>query len=151
MGSKLLKLGALLLPVVGAGAYLEITAETFKYDPKREISIFQGNVKAKKGGDYIYSHRMEIFLKRKKVVKYLATGNVRFRITLDPKDIYQGRADRLIYWVQRGDLVLEGNCSVKNLRSGEQITGEYIKLNRYTKGAEVKGGKRPVKVILELK
>jgi lipopolysaccharide export system protein LptA len=135
-----------------AGAELEITSQQFRFDPTKNISTFTGQVKAVQGKDYIYCHQLTIYLnKKRKPVKYVASGNVKFRITLDPQDIYTGSGQKLIYKIPTGEIVLEGNGTIVNQVTGNRVSGDLIQLNRFSKKAVVKSaGNKPVKMVIKV-
>jgi|GEM_PF-2492130 len=138
------------LPTIGRE--LEITSNSFRFEPTKNVSIFTGNVRAFEGKDYIYCNRLTIYLnKNRKPVKYVAVGKVKFRITLDKKDVYTGSGTRLSYFIGTGEILLEGNGTIYNQKTGNRLTGEFIKINRFSKKAEVKGsGKKPVKMVIQV-
>jgi lipopolysaccharide export system protein LptA len=157
------KLGvAILIVGIGWGApsstppnkvkEIELLGDKFNYYPEKRLSILEGNAQAHRGSDYIYANQLKIYLdQNRKAEKFVAIGNVRFKITLDPKDVYQGTTTKLTYWIKKGDILLEGPSKVVNIVTQEVLSGNYIKLNKFTKQAEVKSnGKKPIRIILKV-
>ncbi|ACM93437.1 cell envelope biogenesis protein YhbN [Nautilia profundicola AmH] len=131
---------------------LKVTSKYFHYDMAKKESIFKGDVNATKGKDNILADEMIIFFdKNKKPLKFIATGNVRFVISLDKNATYKGRSDILVYQLHNGNIILKGNAKIVKLETNESVKGNKIILNRFTKNAEVTGGeKKPVEIIIKV-
>jgi len=130
---------------------LKVTSGYFHYDMQKKISLFKGDVKVVKGKDKIFADEMTVYFNdKKKPVKFIAQGNVRFVIALDQHSTYKGTANKLIYQLNNGNIILLGNAKIVKLETKESIKGDKIILNRITKNAEVIGGKKPVEIILKV-
>jgi lipopolysaccharide export system protein LptA len=130
---------------------LEIISKFFKYDPKEKVSVFKGDVNATKGEDNILADEMYVYFdNNKKPVKFVAIGNVKFVLALDKNSTYKGKCDKLIYFIKSGDIILKGNAFVKKLETNESISGDIIKMNRFTKDISVQGAKKPVNIIIKV-
>ncbi|WP_456479641.1 lipopolysaccharide transport periplasmic protein LptA [Nautilia sp.] len=130
---------------------LKVTSKYFHYDMAKKESIFKGDVNATKGKDNILADKMVVFFdKNKKPLKFEAEGNVRFVISLDENSTYKGRSDILIYQLHNGNIILQGNAEIIKVQSKESVKGNKIILNRFTKNAEVIGGKKPVEIIIKV-
>jgi lipopolysaccharide export system protein LptA len=130
---------------------LEIISKFFKYDPKEKVSVFKGDVNATKGKDNILSDEMYVFFdKNKKPIKFKAIGHVRFVLSLDENSTYKGKCNVLTYFVKSGDIILKGDAFVKKLETNESISGDLIKINRFTKKISVEGSKKPVNIIIKV-
>jgi len=131
---------------------LKIVSKTFNYYPKKLYSDFKGDVNATKGKDNILANEIKVYLNKDKTLKELiAIGNVKFVLSLDKNSTYKGYSNYLDYKINSGDIVLKGNAFVKKLETNESVKGKYIKLNKFTKKAVVKGGKKPAVMIIKVK
>jgi lipopolysaccharide export system protein LptA len=147
---KIFVIIALLVMAINAEE-LKITSKYFNYDMAKKESIFKGNVHAVKGKDNIIADKMVLYFdKNKKPVKFVAVGNVKFTISLDANSTYKGKADELIYQLNNGNIVLKGNAEIVKVQTKESVKGNKIILNRFTKNAEVIGGKKPVEIIIKV-
>jgi lipopolysaccharide export system protein LptA len=132
-------------------AQMRIKSQKFFYDSKTLQSVFTGEVNATKGKDNILSDKMIVFFdKNKKPIKFEAIGDVRFFFVMDKNSTYRGRCDRLIYYIKNGNIVLIGNAFIKRLETNESISGEKIKMNKFTKDINVMGGEKPVNIIIKV-
>ncbi|GAB6073836.1 lipopolysaccharide transport periplasmic protein LptA [Nautilia lithotrophica] len=131
---------------------LKVTSKYFHYDMAKKESVFKGDVNATKGKDNILADEMIIFFdKNKKPIKFIATGNVRFVISLDKNATYKGNSNMLVYQLHNGNIILKGNAQIVKLETNESVKGNKIVLNRFTKNAEVTGGeKKPVEIIIKV-
>jgi len=130
---------------------LKVTSKFFHYNMQKRQSVFKGDVNVVKGRDNIVSDEMVLYFdENKKPVKFVATGHVRFVISLDKNSTYKGSADKLVYQFHNGDIILSGNAKIVKLETKESVKGNRIVLNRFTKNAEVIGGKKPVEIIIKV-
>ncbi len=130
---------------------LHIISKQFFYNSKTKVSTFIGDVNATKGKDNVLSNKMKIFFNRnKKPIKYIATGKVRFILSLDKNSTYKGHCDKLIYNFKTYDIYLIGNAYIKKLETNESVSGNFIKMNRKTKNVEVEGGNKPANIIIKV-
>ncbi|MEO1928174.1 MAG: lipopolysaccharide transport periplasmic protein LptA [Nautiliaceae bacterium] len=130
---------------------LKITSKYFHYDPKKQESVFKEDVNATKGSDNILANELIVYFdKKRKPEKFIATGNVRFIISLDKNATYKGRCNKLVYTLYNGNIILLGNAKIVKLQTKESVKGNKIILNRITKEAEVTGNKKPIEIILKV-
>ena len=60
---------------------VEITADEFYADEGKQISEFKGNVNIKKGKDTLTANLVVIYFdKKRNPLKYVASGNAKFRV-----------------------------------------------------------------------
>jgi lipopolysaccharide export system protein LptA len=131
---------------------LKIISKTFNYYPDKFYSDFKGDVNATKGIDNILANEIKVYLNKDKALKELvAIGNVKFVLGLDKNTTYKGYCDYLDYKVNSGDIILKGNAFVKKLQTNESVKGGYIKLNKFSKKAVVKGVNKPAVIIIKVK
>jgi lipopolysaccharide export system protein LptA len=105
---------------------------------KEKLTIFSGNVVARRGNNVQYADRMEVYFDEKedRILRTVSTGNVRI-ITSDCRT---GTARRAEYYDLDQRVVLLGNARVwqeDNVVSGETIT-IYVSQDR----SIVQGGKQ---------
>jgi len=130
---------------------LKVTSKYFHYDMAKKESVFKGDVNATKGKDNILAKQLIIFFdKNKKPQKFIATGNVRFIISLDKNATYRGKSEILIYQLHNGNIILTGNAKIIKIETNESVKGNKIILNRFTKNAEVTAGEKPVEIIIKV-
>jgi len=130
---------------------MKITSKYFHFDTNKKMSIFKGNVNVLKGKDSIHSNELIVFFnKQKKPTKFVASGNVKFVISLDKNSTYKGSCNTLNYQLQNGNIILTGDAKIIKLETNESVKGNKIVLNRFTKNAEVTGNKKPVEIILKV-
>jgi len=130
---------------------LKITSKYFHYNTAKMESVFKGDVKAKKGKDNIEADEIIVFFdKNKKPQKFVAEGHVKFTIALDQNSTYKGKSKKLVYQLHNGNIILTGDAEIIKLETNESVKGNKIILNRFTKNAEVIGGKKPVEIIIKV-
>jgi len=130
---------------------LKITSKYFSYNMAKKQSVFREDVNATKGKDNILADKLVVYFNnQKKPTEFVATGHVRFTISLDDNSTYKGVCDKLTYKLNRGDIVLKGHAKIVKLQTKESVKGSTIILNRFTKNAEVIGGSKPVEIILKV-
>jgi len=146
------KLIILFLFIIAANSEdLKVTSKYFHYDMAKKESIFKGDVNATKGKDNISADEMIVYFDaNKKPQKFEAIGNVKFVIALDKNSTYKGKSDKLLYQLHNGNIILSGNAEIIKIETNESVKGNKIVLNRFTKNAEVIGGKKPVEIIIKV-
>jgi len=128
---------------------LKITSKFFNYNSKTLQSIFKGDVNATKGKDNILCNELIVYFNNKKPIKYVAIGNVKFIFSMDKNSTYKGKADKLTYELNTGEIILK-NAFIKKIETNESISGDLIKMNKITKNVEVIGNKKPVNIIIKV-
>ena len=141
----------LLVPILYAQK-VEISADSFEADEHQKRSILKGNVLLKKGDDMVHANTLTIFFNAKnKPIKYLAQGNIRFRINTDTQS-FDGRADKLMYNPSTLKYELSGNAYIHEKRQESKLYGEHIMIDRVSGKSTIKGSrKKPVKFIFNVK
>jgi len=142
----------LFMAVLVFAGELKISSQKFFYDSKKLVSVFEGDVNAKKDKDTIIADVLKVYFnKQRKPLKIEAIGNVKFTIAMDKNSTYKGRCQHLFYNIKTGDVLLIGNAFIKKIETNESISGEKIKINRLTKDVEVIGNsKKPVNIIIKV-
>ena len=129
---------------------LKITSKFFNYNSKTLQSIFKGDVNVTKDKDNILCNELIVYFNNnKKPIKYVAIGNVKFIFSMDKNSTYKGKADKLTYELNTGEIILK-NAFIKKIETNESISGDLIKMNKITKDIEVIGNKKPVNIIIKV-
>lgn len=146
------KIIAFLLVIFLNAQELKIISKNFNYYPDKFFSDFKGKVIATKGKDKILADEIKVYLNKDKTLKELiAIGHVKFNLNLDKNTTYNGYSNYLDYNIKIGDIILKGNAFVKKIETNESIKGKYIKINKFSKKALVKGGNKPAVIIIKVK
>jgi len=131
---------------------LKITADSFKADEKKGISVFRGNVKIHKKNDDLNASVVTIYTNEKKEpTKFVAVGNVSFIVETKESAIYSGVAGKVIYIPSKKEYYFYDNVHLKQLNEKKEIQGDEVILNTndgkaYAKGLE----KKPVIMIFDI-
>ncbi len=131
---------------------VEISADSFEANEPKQISIFSGNVKIKKGTDEFSASKVVIlFNKKNKPTKYSATGEVNFQLNTKEQN-FVGYADKLIYEPSTQKYQILGNAFIHETTQDRKLYGEKIIIDRKKGTSKITGTKnRPVKFIFSVK
>ncbi len=131
---------------------VEITSKNFEANEAKMISNFSGNVVVTKGYDTIHADKVTIYFdKKKNPIKYIATGNTKFKLMLNKKH-YAGYADKIIYSPIKEIYHFIGNVFLQDVDSDKKIYGEDIKIDQKNGKYSVNSdGRKPVKFIFKVK
>jgi len=122
---------------------VEVKAESFEADEKKNITIFRGDVTLTKGDDSLIADKVTIFFdKSKKPLHYEASGNVRFKVSVNEKGLYEGKSDKLVYEPLKNSYNLFGNVQVEDVTSERKLIGNEIMLDLDNGHAKVIGKKK---------
>lgn len=137
---------------------VEVTADNFFADEIKLETVLTGNVHIKKGAyDTLDSNKVIIYFdKDKKPIKYVATGNAKFKAIVNQKH-YNGKGDTLTYEPGNDTYILNGNAYLNEIETKKEVFGERIIVNQ-TKGtyevqsfrSEKSQDKKPVKLIFQI-
>ncbi len=131
---------------------VEITSKNFEANEAKMISNFSGNVVVTKGYDAIHANKLTIYFdKKKNPIKYIATGNTKFKLMLNKKH-YAGYANKIIYNPIKEIYHFIGNVFLQDVDSDKKIYGEDIKIDQKNGKYSVNSdGRKPVKFIFKVK
>jgi len=131
---------------------LKVVAKSFNGDEKTGITIFQGDVKIKKGADELNATTVTIYTNAKrKPTKYVATGKVSFYIKTENSSIYRGKAEKAIFIPAKSEYHFYKNVHIEQLDEKKEINGEEVVISTVEGKARAKGGKsKPVIMTFEL-
>jgi len=133
---------------------VEVTADEFFADENKLISTLTGNVVVKKGkDDTLTANKVDIYFnKDKQPIKYVATGNAKFKGILK-KNHYDGSGDVLTYEPNSNLYTLSGNAYLHEKENKRKVWGDTIIVNQNSGTYEVKSqksGKKPAKFIFQI-
>lgn len=143
----------LLFAGVAQGAQqLKIVADTFQGSEKKNYSVFEGNVRIKKGSDELNASRVEVYLDaERQPLKYIAEGDVSFFLNTEDGATYTGHAQKVIFAPQAQEYHFYREVHLLQLNEHKQIDGDEVIVNIKEGTATAKGAeKQPVIMIFEL-
>lgn len=131
---------------------LKVTAKSFNGDEKTGITIFQGDVKIKKGADELNASSVTIYTDAKrKPTKYVATGHVSFYIKTENKSMYKGKAGKAIFVPAKNEYHFYKDVHIEQLDEKKEINGEEVVISTVEGKARAKGGEStPVMMTFEI-
>jgi len=133
----------LLISTLYASDMVQVKAESFEADEKKNISIFKGNVHLEKLDDSLKADIVTIYFdKNKHPLRYEATGNVSFKVSVDNKSLYSGKAGKLIYRPSSNTYQLFDSVVVEDIVSERKLMGNEVTLNLDSGHAKVIGKKK---------
>ncbi|AJC86165.1 lipopolysaccharide transport periplasmic protein LptA [Campylobacter sp. RM16704] len=130
---------------------IEVYAKDFYLDEKNEMSVLTGDVEVKKGKDILNSQKLIIYMKNKRPIKYIATNNAKFKITMKDK-IYYGSGNEFVYNVNKDTYEINGNAKITEEQTNKELFGDKIIIDRKNMTYRVfSKDKNPVKFVFEVK
>lgn len=149
---RIVTLGFLAVLPLMAAEQLKIIADAFTANEKAGQSIFEGNVRIKKGSDELNATRLEVYIDSERVpTKYVAEGDASFYIKTDDNSTYQGRAQKVIFLPTKQEYRFYGDVHLMQLDEHKQIDGEEVVVNIKEGTAAARGAKKqPVIMIFNL-
>lgn len=142
----------LFLATLALSQELKIKANSFSADENRGISIFQGDVNIIKKNDELNASKVTIYTdKKNRPTKFLAFGNVTFKIETKQGAKYEGKASKVIYLPGDKEYHFYENVLLKQLDEKKEIRGDEVILNITDGQAYAKGLKKePVIMIFNI-
>lgn len=131
---------------------VEINADSFFADETKQISEFKGNVDIKKGKfDELKAANVVVhFDKNRQPIKYVATGNARFKIFMRDKH-YEGSGEVLTYEPVKQLYTLSKNAHLREIDTNKNVYGERIVVDQSSGTYNVNSDdKKPVKFIFQV-
>jgi len=119
---------------------LIVKANAFKADEKAGTSVFEGNVNIIKENDELNSSKLVIFTnKTHQPTKYIANGNVSFKITTKNGAKYKGVAQKVIYFPQKKEYRFYKDVYLQQIDEKKEIIGNEVVLSTIDGKAYAKG------------
>ncbi|PHR56166.1 MAG: lipopolysaccharide transport periplasmic protein LptA [Arcobacter sp.] len=128
---------------------VKIIAESFNGNEKKGLTVFNGNVKIKKGNDELNASKVTVYTdKQRNPTKYVAEGNVSFYIDLSENNAsYKGDAGKVVYFPNKQEYQFYINVHLYQIGTNRKIFGEEVILNAIDGNAKALG-KEKVPVIM---
>ncbi|MEO1954372.1 MAG: lipopolysaccharide transport periplasmic protein LptA [Campylobacterales bacterium] len=132
---------------------LKIKANEFSSDEKKGVSTFVGEVDIVRSSDRLKASKVTVYTDKKhQPTKFIAVGNVDFKIKTQDGSRYEGKAQKVIYNPVKKEYYFYKNVSLKQLNSKKEIIGDEVVLKTIDGKAYAKGAKKePVIMIFEIK
>jgi lipopolysaccharide export system protein LptA len=131
---------------------LKIKADSFNADEKSGISVFTGDVNILRSNDELNATEVTVYTdKNHKPLKFVAVGNVSFRIETKSGSVYNGVAQKAIYLPEKKEYQFYKGVHLKQLDENKEIIGEEVVLKATEGKAHAKGKKNgPVVMIFDV-
>ena len=131
---------------------LKVKANKFSVDEKAGISIFSGDVSIVKGVDELNASKLTIYTDKKhQPTKYIALGNVSFKIKTKKGSMYEGVAGKVIYLPLAKEYHFFKDVYLRQLDEKKEIIGDEVVLKMTEGKAYAKGAKKePVIMIFDM-
>ncbi|MBT0881272.1 lipopolysaccharide transport periplasmic protein LptA [Campylobacter sp. 2018MI27] len=129
---------------------IEINAKIFEGNKDNQTGVFSKDVSIRQGKDYLNCQILTIRTnKDNKIASYEAQYVTSFSISLN-KDNFKGKADKIVYDVNKNTYELIGN--VKITENNKELSADYIYINQNDGTYKVNSDKanKPVKLIFEI-
>jgi len=128
---------------------VEITADRFSANESIQKTEMHGNVVVIKGADELRSGHLVVFFDEKRnPIRYEASENVSFVMTMKDGKRIKGTAQKGIYNLGSDEYTLSGKAQVQEIGKENSVRGETIIINRKNGFANVAGGEQnPAKMI----
>ena len=146
----------LLLVIFGLVTFLsaetvEIVADKFFADERKQVTEFTGHVIITKSEDKLVADKVVInFDQNRQPLKYVATGNAKIDMVMEDR-IYFGKAEKMIYDPIKNKYTLLKNAFLYEKVTNKKVYGDKILVNQTTGRYEVESdGKKPVKFIFKV-
>lgn len=130
---------------------VEVVADKFFADEKKQITEFTGHVVVTKAKDKLVAKKVVItFDKKRQPLKYVASGDAKIDMIMNDK-VYFGSAQTMIYDPIKDQYTLIKNAFLHEKVTNKKVYGEKIFVNQTTGRYEVESdGKKPVKFIFKV-
>jgi len=142
----------LLLVSFTSAEELKIKSKSFNADEKSGEAVFEGDVNIVKGSDELNASKIKIFTNNKhKPMKYIASGDVSFHITTKDGSIYNGKAQKVIYFPKKKEYHFYTDVNLSQSENQKVIIGDEVVLKTIDGQAYAKGQKnKPVIMIFKI-
>ena len=131
---------------------LKVKANKFSVDEKAGVSVFNGDVSIMKGNDELNASKLTIYTdKNHKPIKYIAVGDVSFKIKTKKGSMYEGVAGKVLYLPLQKEYHFFKDVYLKQLDEKKEIIGDEVVLKMTEGKAYAKGAKKePVIMIFDM-
>lgn len=131
---------------------LKIQANSVQTNQKDGVSIFEGDVRIKKGADELNASKITIYTdENNQPTQFISEGNSSFVLMTQDGATYKGKAQKVIYLPKVKEYHFYEDVHLQQTDEKKEITGEEVVLKIKDGKAYAKGAKKePVIVIFEL-
>jgi lipopolysaccharide export system protein LptA len=131
---------------------LKVKADFFESDEKKGVSVFRGKVFVKKGHDELRSKKLTIYTdKQRHPVKFIAEGNVDFKIEDENKNKYKGKAQKAVYIPEKKEYRFYDDVHLVQIGEKKDIIGDEVVFSVVTGKSYAKGARNePVIMIFDI-
>lgn len=142
----------MLLAAAAQAAELKIVSKHFETDERKGVTQFEGNVRISMGADELNASKVMVYVDaNRKPKRFVATGNVAFRVTTETADVYSGRAQEVQFLPAEKEYRFYRDVHLKQLNKPKEINGDEVIVELAEGRAFAKGGERtPVMMIFKL-
>lgn len=132
---------------------LKIVADKFTADEIKGVSVFTGHVNIIKYHDELNANEVTIYTdKQNKPIKFVAVGDVSFKVETKELAKYEGVAQKVIYLPLQKEYKFYVDVHLKQVNKKKEILGDEVILNTIDGKANAKGLKKaPVIMIFDMK
>jgi len=143
---------AIFLNYMAFAEELKIKANSFSADEHKGVSIFSGNVMVKKLNDELNASKVTIYTdKKNQPTKFIAVGDVQFKLKTKKGAKYEGEANKVIYIPRAKEYRFYGNVHLRQVDEKKEIIGDEVILEVENGKAFAKGVKtEPVIMIFDI-
>ena len=141
----------LLFTSLAFGVQIEVKALNFYADENKGENILSGNVELIRENDILTAEKLVIYTnKNKKPIRYEATQNPKFKISLKGKT-YTGSGDKFIYDAIKDIYEINGNANINELGSKQKLFGDKIIVDKKSNIYQVQSKEqKPARFVFEL-
>ena len=135
---------------------VDIQADSFVANQKKNIITFTGHVSMVKGEDTLVCEKLVVYTRlndqNQTVAKqYISSGNVSFTIKR-PDTLLIGNGDKVNYDIDKLLYIITGNAYLEDRNASKTLSGEKIYINEKTGHTKIEGKKnQPVKFKFKMK
>ncbi len=132
---------------------LQIKADYFESDQKKGVSLFRGDVHIKKSYDEINATKVTIYTdKERNPIKFIAEGDVSFKLMDEHKKKYIGKAQKVVYTPKKEEYRFYTDVHLRQIDDKKEILGDEVVFDVASGKAHAKGVKNnPVIMIFDIK
>jgi len=143
---------AIFLNYMAFAEELKIKANSFSADEHKGVSIFSGNVMVQKLNDELNASKVTIYTdKKNQPTKFIAVGDVQFKLKTKKGAKYEGEANKVIYIPRAKEYRFYGNVHLRQVDEKKEIIGDEVILEVENGKAFAKGVKtEPVIMIFDI-
>ena len=105
---------------------IEVQADDFSADEAKKVAILNGHVKIIKNGGWIKADKLIIdFNKKRKPIRYTATGHVKFDVKVK-KSRYKGKSKEIIYEPQKKRYIFNDDVYLEDMTLKRKIFANRV-------------------------